>query len=185
MSICQMKGLIPSIWWWLEVFKAYQKNFRDKFKSLNFRHVLVTEIWVQGTFFELHTDNLFIHIYIYIFFLLIFFYFHSSVLLLFYLYFLLLGIESSSTLWKVSLKICQFYSSPLFLRAVSQCVLLTNSLKTCNFASWKVWLLSLLFTWPNTPQVCELQQCLTTAASLYFCTDHRKDKIDKLRETKK
>ncbi|KAK4832829.1 hypothetical protein QYF61_025817, partial [Mycteria americana] len=41
-----------------------------------------------------------------------------------------LGIESSCTLWKGSLKICQLCSAPLSLRAVSQGFLLTNCLKS-------------------------------------------------------
>ncbi|KAK4822109.1 hypothetical protein QYF61_010037 [Mycteria americana] len=51
--------------------------------------------------------------------------------------FLHLGIESSCTLWKASLKICQLCSAPLSLRAVSQGVLLTNSLKSWKFAFLK------------------------------------------------
>ncbi|KAK4832075.1 hypothetical protein QYF61_020631, partial [Mycteria americana] len=48
--------------------------------------------------------------------------------------FLPLGIENSCALWKVSLKICQLCSAPLSLRAVSQGVLLTNSLNSWKFA---------------------------------------------------
>ncbi|KAK4827741.1 hypothetical protein QYF61_021202, partial [Mycteria americana] len=36
--------------------------------------------------------------------------------------------------WRVSLKICQLCSAPLSLRAVSQGILLTNSLKSWKFA---------------------------------------------------
>ncbi|KAK4829553.1 hypothetical protein QYF61_005222 [Mycteria americana] len=50
--------------------------------------------------------------------------------------FLHLGTESSCTLWKASLKLCQLCSAPLSLRTVSQGVLL-NSLKTWNFAFLK------------------------------------------------
>ncbi|KAK4824166.1 hypothetical protein QYF61_011293 [Mycteria americana] len=51
--------------------------------------------------------------------------------------FLHLGIESSCDLWTASLKICQLCSAPLSLRAVSQGVLLTNSLKRWKFAFLK------------------------------------------------
>ena len=51
-----------------------------------------------------------------------------------FLHFLHLGTESSWALWKASLKICQLCSAPSSLRAVSQGVLLTNSLKSWKFA---------------------------------------------------
>ncbi|KAK4828551.1 hypothetical protein QYF61_027520, partial [Mycteria americana] len=51
--------------------------------------------------------------------------------------FLHLGTESSCALWKASLKICQLCSAPLSLRTNSQGVLLTNSLKSWNFAFLK------------------------------------------------
>ncbi|KAK4824409.1 hypothetical protein QYF61_014720 [Mycteria americana] len=60
--------------------------------------------------------------------------------------FLCQGIESFCTLWKASLKICQLCSAPLSLRAVSQGVLLTNSLNSWNFAVLKFKVLTLLFT---------------------------------------
>ena len=59
-----------------------------------------------------------------------------------------LGIKNSCILWKASLKICQLYSAPLSLRAVSQGVLLTNSFKSCNFAFLKFRDLTSLFAWP-------------------------------------
>ncbi|KAK4816838.1 hypothetical protein QYF61_023902 [Mycteria americana] len=60
--------------------------------------------------------------------------------------FLHLGIESSCTLWKASLKICQLSSAPLSLGAVSQGILLNNCLKCWNFAFLKFSVLTLLFT---------------------------------------
>ena len=63
--------------------------------------------------------------------------------------FLHLGIESSCALWKASLKICLCHlcPTPLFLRAVSQGIPLTNSLKSWNFAFLKFRVLTWLFTW--------------------------------------
>ncbi|KAK4816210.1 hypothetical protein QYF61_013448, partial [Mycteria americana] len=72
--------------------------------------------------------------------------------------FLHMGIESCCTLWKVSLKICQLCSAPLSLRAVSQGVLLTNSLKSWIFAFPELRLLT------HIPQDCKLHQCMITAA---------------------
>ncbi|KAK4818676.1 hypothetical protein QYF61_017421 [Mycteria americana] len=60
--------------------------------------------------------------------------------------FLHLGTESSCALWKASLKICQLCSAPLSLRAVSQGVLLTNSLKSWKFAFLKFRVLTILLT---------------------------------------
>lgn len=57
---------------------------------------------------------------------------HANLLPFFYDIFLL--IASSHTLWKTSLKICQFCSTPLSLRAVTQGILLNISLKSWNFA---------------------------------------------------
>ncbi|KAK4819020.1 hypothetical protein QYF61_024136, partial [Mycteria americana] len=65
--------------------------------------------------------------------------------------FLHLGIKSSCALWKASLKICQLCSAPLSLRAVSQGVLLTNSLMSWKFAFLRF-------------RDCELHQCMITAA---------------------
>ena len=61
--------------------------------------------------------------------------------------FLHLGIKSSCALWKVSLKICQLCSAPLSLRAVSQGILLSNSLNSWKFAFLKFRVVSLLFGW--------------------------------------
>ncbi|KAK4829866.1 hypothetical protein QYF61_007258 [Mycteria americana] len=57
----------------------------------------------------------------------------------------LMGIDTSCALWKASSKICQLCSAPFSPRAVSQGVLLTNSLKSWNFAFLKFRVLTLLF----------------------------------------
>ncbi|KAK4828014.1 hypothetical protein QYF61_022791, partial [Mycteria americana] len=62
--------------------------------------------------------------------------------------FLHLGPESSCALWKASLKICQLCSAPLSLRAVSQGILLTNSLKSWKFAFLKFRVLTILLACP-------------------------------------
>ncbi|KAK4828716.1 hypothetical protein QYF61_000554 [Mycteria americana] len=62
--------------------------------------------------------------------------------------FLHLRIESSCTLWKESLKICQLCSAPMSLRAVSQGVLLTNSLNSWSCAFLKFRVLTSLFACP-------------------------------------
>ncbi|KAK4830334.1 LOW QUALITY PROTEIN: hypothetical protein QYF61_010098 [Mycteria americana] len=62
--------------------------------------------------------------------------------------FLHLGTESSCTLWKASLKICQLCSASLSVRTISQGVLLTNSLKSWNFAFLKFRVLTVLLACP-------------------------------------
>ena len=89
--------------------------------------------------------------------------------------FLHLGIKSSCTLWRASLNICQLCSAFLSLRAVSQGAILTNSLKSWNFAFPKFRILNLLFTWPfslgtvNSTSTWSLQPrlppCLTSLIS--------------------
>ncbi|KAK4827421.1 hypothetical protein QYF61_017859 [Mycteria americana] len=81
--------------------------------------------------------------------------------------FLHLGPESSCALWRASLKICQLCSAPLSLRAVSQGILLTNSLKSWKFAFLKFRVLTILLACPIS-QDCELHQC---AASNLDITD--------------
>ncbi|KAK4813629.1 hypothetical protein QYF61_014389, partial [Mycteria americana] len=62
--------------------------------------------------------------------------------------FLHLGTESSCTLWKASLKICQLCSAPLSLRTISQGILLNNSLKSWKFAFLKFGVLTILLACP-------------------------------------
>ena len=62
--------------------------------------------------------------------------------------FLHMETQSSCTLWKASLKICQLCSAPLSPKAVSQGFLLTNSLKSWKSAFRKFRVLILLFAWP-------------------------------------
>ncbi|KAK4815525.1 hypothetical protein QYF61_003217 [Mycteria americana] len=76
-----------------------------------------------------------------------------------------MGIESSCALWKASLKICQLCSAPLSLRAVSQGVLLTNSLNSWNFAFLKFRVLTLLFTCPTSFRTPRLPPILTSPIS--------------------
>lgn len=59
--------------------------------------------------------------------------------------FLHLGMESSCTLKKASINICQLCSAPLPIRTISQGVLLTNSLKSWNLDFPKFSILILLF----------------------------------------
>lgn len=56
--------------------------------------------------------------------------------------FLHVGIESSCTLWKAFLKICQLWSAPSSLKTVFQGILLNNSLN-----SWKVAFLNWVKVW--------------------------------------
>lgn len=64
-----------------------------------------------------------------------------------FLGFLQINIKGSCTLWKTSLRLCQFCSAPLSQRAVSQRVLLTDSVNGWNYAFVKFWILTLFFIW--------------------------------------
>lgn len=68
--------------------------------------------------------------------------------------FLQLGIAVSCALWEAFLRSCQLWSAPFSLRTVSQGSILTNSLKSWNFAFLKFRILTPCLT--HIPQECKL-----------------------------